>query len=76
MTIPRGRPYTQHARSDFLAEHPTYTIEKVVLDENKETAVSYCIFYFDPSDTQFHEEFRQYLLEGTKWRIAQKIQKY
>lgn len=73
VTVPRGHPDEQRARRDFLAEHPTYSIERVVLDQREVVAVCYRIFYRIPDDSALHEEFRQYLHADGEWRISHKL---
>lgn len=70
---PRGHPNEQQARRDFLADHPTYSIERVVLNQREVVAVSYHIFYRVPGDSTLHEEVRHYFHAVGKWRLPQGI---
>lgn len=74
VTVPWNRPDEKQALRDFLAEHPSYTVERVAVVEQEVVAVCYRIFYHAPGDPVLHEEFRQYLYEGEQWRISHKIQ--
>ena len=74
VTVPRGHPDEQRARRDFLSEHPTYSIERVAVDEQEVVAMSYRIFYRIPGDATLHEEFRQYLHADGQWRISHRLQ--
>lgn len=73
VALPAGRPDVQRARRDFLADHPTYTIERVVLENVELSKMCYRVVYYTPIDTQFHVELRHYLDEGGKWNISQII---
>lgn len=70
----RDFPDEAQARRDFLAEHPTFTVERVTVDEQEVVAMSYRIFYRAPGDTTLHEEFRQYLRADGQWRISHRLQ--
>ncbi|HRQ87972.1 MAG TPA: hypothetical protein PLA50_04195 [Bacteroidia bacterium] len=71
MTIPRGHPNAQQARRDFLADHPTHTIERIDGVELEVAAVSYRIFYRVPGDPSLHEEFRQYVHHSDgQWHLS------
>lgn len=74
VTVPRGHPDELRARHDFLAGHPTYSIERVATDEQEVIARSYRIFYRVPGDSTLYEEFRQYLHADGEWRISHRIQ--
>jgi|GEM_PF-2239122 len=71
----RGLPSEAQARRDFLAEHPTFDVNRVSVDEEEVVAMSYRIFYHVSGDPTLHEEFRQYLHADGKWRISHKLQK-
>jgi hypothetical protein len=74
VTGPRDHPDEQRARRDFLAEHPTFSIDHVAVDEQEVVAISYRIFYRVPGDSGLHEEFRQYLHTDGQWRISHRLQ--
>src|SRR5688572_8174066 len=73
VTVPRGHPDERRARQDFLAEHPTYIIERITLDEQEVVAMCYRISYRVPGDLTLREEFRQYLHDGGQWRISHRL---
>jgi hypothetical protein len=67
-------PDEAQAKRDFLAEHPTFTVERVTVDEEEVVALSYRIFYRTPGDAALREEFRQYLHADGQWRISHRLQ--
>lgn len=73
VALPAGRPDVQRVRRDFLADFPTYTIERVVLEDVEFSEMCYRIVYYTPSDTEFHVELRHYMDEGGKWNISRKV---
>ncbi len=77
MMVPRGHPDERQARRDYLAEHPTHTIERIAVDEQEVATVSYRISYRVPGDPFLHEEFRQYLHHHSdgQWRISHRLPK-
>lgn len=70
LTVPRGHPDEERARRDFLAEHPTYAIDRIALDEREVVAVCYRVFYRVPDEAMLREELRQYLQVDGQWRIS------
>ena len=73
LTMPRDYPDEGQARRDFLAEHPSFVVERVALDEQEVVAVCFRIFYRAPGDPALREEFRQYLHADGEWRISHRI---
>ncbi|MEQ1854001.1 MAG: hypothetical protein ABMA01_20710, partial [Chthoniobacteraceae bacterium] len=69
----RDLPNETQARRDFLAEHPTFTVERVTVDEQEVVAMSYRIFYRVPGDSALHEELRQYLYADGQWRAEEAL---
>jgi hypothetical protein len=67
--VPSGHPDEQQARRDLLADHPTYSIERIFLDEREVVAVSYHIFYRVPGDSTLREEVRHYFHANGQWRL-------
>ncbi len=70
LTVPRDYPDEAQARRDFLAEHPSFVVERVTIDEQEVVAACFRIFYRAPGDSTIHEEFRQYLHTAGEWRIT------
>jgi hypothetical protein len=75
LTVPRGYPDEAQARRDFLAEHPTFLIERISINEQEVVAATFRIFYRTPGDTTVKEEFKQYFHSDGAWRITHRATK-
>ncbi len=70
LTVPMGAPEEFEAVRDFLREHPTYSIERVVAEEREVVGVSYRFFYRIPNDSRLYETALHYIHQDGSWKIT------